>query len=87
MRKIVGTVVPTQICQNLRHKGRKMKNIECNEDLTLYCNKVPCDVDVNPLREPCEGCPLELLVSNWIWRRKVSVQFTQSKETLQDVPR
>ena len=47
-----------------------MNKIEMNDDRVLFCYGLPCDVDVNPTREPCEECLVKVIVDNWNSRRK-----------------
>lgn len=44
--------------------------IEMTEDRVLFCDGLPCDVDVNPTHEPCEECLVKVIVDNWNSRRK-----------------
>lgn len=46
-----------------------MNKIEMNSDRVLFCDSIPCDIDVNPRHEPCEGCLVKVIVDNWNSRR------------------
>ena len=48
-----------------------MNRIEMCDDRVLFCDGIPCDVDVNQTHEPCENCLVKVIVDNWNSKKRL----------------